>query len=63
MTQESTARTCLATATGQRGYCGRKTLSAATTIADVTCKDCGAAVRADQQAGILTPELTAAIAC
>jgi hypothetical protein len=62
MTQETTARTCLAGTTGQRGYCGRKTTSPATAIADVTCKDCGAAVRADQHAGVLSPELTAAIA-
>jgi hypothetical protein len=62
MTQESTARTCLAGTTGH-GYCGRKTTSATAAIADATCKDCGAAVRADQQAGILSPELTAAIAC
>ncbi|MFF8188853.1 hypothetical protein ACF044_16490 [Microbacterium sp. NPDC016588] len=63
MTQEATARICLAGITGSRGYCGRKATSAATAVADVTCKDCSAAVRADQQAGILSPELTAAIAC
>lgn len=62
MTQESTTRTCLVGTTGH-GYCGRKTTSAATAIADATCKDCGAAVRADQQAGILSPTLTAAISC
>jgi len=61
MTQESTTRTCLAGPTG-RGYCGRKTTTPATTIADMTCKDCGAAVRADRHAGVLSPELTAAIA-
>lgn len=54
MTQESTTRTCLAGTTG-RGYCGRKTTSPATAIADMTCKDCGAAVRADQHAGVLSP--------
>lgn len=62
MTQESTTRTCLVGTTGH-GYCGRKTTSAATAIADATCKDCGAAVRADQQAGILSPTLIAAISC
>lgn len=61
MTQESTTRTCLAGPTG-RAYCGRKTTTPATAIADMTCKDCGAAVRADQHAGVLSPELTAAIA-
>ena len=61
MTQESTPRTCLAGTTG-RGYCGRKTTTPATAIADTTCKDCSAAVRADQHAGVLSPELTAAIA-
>lgn len=62
MTQESTTRTCLAGPTG-RGYCGRKTTTPATAIADMTCRDCGAAVRADQHAGVLSPELTVAIAC
>ena len=62
MTQETSTRTCLAGITGQRGYCGRKATSPVTAIADVTCKDCGAAVRADQQAGVLSAELTAAIA-
>jgi hypothetical protein len=63
MSQDSTARTCLASGTSQRGYCGRKSNTLVADPAKATCRECGAAVRADQQAGIAIPELAAAIAC
>jgi hypothetical protein len=64
MTQEATAtRICLTSGSTQRGYCGRKSTTATTELASVTCRECGAAIRADQHAGVLSPELAATHPC
>lgn len=51
MTTETTTRSCAPGADATHGYCGRKNTS--TSATHVTCKDCGAAIRADQHAGRL----------
>lgn len=51
MPTETTTRSCAPGADPTHGYCGRKSL--ATNPSHVTCKDCGAAIRADQQAGLI----------
>lgn len=49
MPTETTTRACAPGADAAHGYCGRKSNPISTTR--VTCKDCGAAIRADQHAG------------
>lgn len=51
MTTEPTKRSCAPGADTAHGYCGRKNTLTAT--AHVTCRECEAAIRADQQAGII----------
>jgi len=57
-------RVCLDLPAAQRRYCGHKGGEATVELGRVTCRDCGAALRADQHAGALSPELdAAAITC
>lgn len=51
-----TARSCAPGTDPHHGYCGRRSTTI-TTIASATCRDCAAAIRADEHAA-RTPRTT-----
>ncbi|HQZ36115.1 MAG TPA: hypothetical protein PK020_16935 [Ilumatobacteraceae bacterium] len=56
MPQGTASRICITGADLQHGYCGRQNNTTTDTPSKSNCKDCGAAQRADIQAGRPMPQ-------